>query len=64
MIVMKPADGFQPPPGRRIKAGTAVIREIHDVGYKAATIDQLVRMRIHEVDAEFIRQLQADGYQT
>ena len=37
-------------------------REIHDAGFKSATLDELVRMRIHRVDGEFIRQLQADGY--
>jgi arginase family enzyme len=41
----------------------AFIREIHEVGFKAVTMDQLVRMRIHRVDAQFIRHLQADGYQ-
>jgi hypothetical protein len=32
------------------------------VGYRTISIDQLVKMRIHKVDAQFIKDLQADGY--
>jgi hypothetical protein len=41
----------------------AFIREIHAAGFKAVSLEQLIRMRIHRVDGQFIKDLQADGYQ-
>jgi hypothetical protein len=35
---------------------------MRDVGFASVTEDQLVRMRIHKVDAQFVRDARADGY--
>lgn len=38
------------------------VREIHDLGYRDASLDKLVEFRIHGVSPEFIRSMIADGY--
>jgi beta-lactamase regulating signal transducer with metallopeptidase domain len=38
------------------------VREIHDLGYRDASLDQLVEFRIHGVSPQFIRELTALGY--
>jgi hypothetical protein len=35
---------------------------MRSVGFEALTESQLVRMRIHRVDAQFVRDARADGY--
>ena len=39
------------------------MREIHAAGFATVSVDQLVRLRIHRVDGQFIADLKADGYQ-
>ncbi len=39
----------------------AYIRTMKDVGFVTITEDQLVRMRIHKVDAQFVKDARADG---
>jgi len=38
------------------------VREIHDLGYRDASLDKLVEFRIHGVSSQFIRELTALGY--
>ncbi|HEV7786499.1 MAG TPA: M56 family metallopeptidase, partial [Thermoanaerobaculia bacterium] len=38
------------------------VREIHDLGYRDASLDKLVEFRIHGVSPQFIRELTALGY--
>lgn len=38
------------------------VREIHDLGYRDASLDKLVEFRIHGVSPQFIRELKALGY--
>ncbi len=38
------------------------VREIHDLGYRDASLDKLVEFRIHGVSPGFIRSMMADGY--
>jgi bla regulator protein blaR1 len=40
----------------------AFVREIHDLGYRDASLDKLVELRIHGVSPQFIRELTALGY--
>ena len=37
------------------------IKSMKDVGFATVSEDQLVRMRIHRVDAQFVRDARADG---
>ena len=37
------------------------IKSMKDVGFVTVSEDQLVRMRIHKVDAQFVRDARADG---
>jgi hypothetical protein len=37
------------------------IKSMKDVGFVTISEDQLVRLRIHNVDAQFIRDARADG---
>ncbi|MGH9330831.1 MAG: hypothetical protein ACRD09_10335, partial [Vicinamibacterales bacterium] len=35
---------------------------LKEVGYKDIPVDTLVQMRIHRVDAQFIKDVRADGF--
>ena len=37
------------------------IRGMREVGFVTVSEDQLVRMKIHKVDAQFVRDARADG---
>ena len=60
--------GIQVKEDRLLEAATqdlslAFAREIHDLGYRDASFDDLVQFRIHGVNPQIIRELSALGYQ-
>jgi beta-lactamase regulating signal transducer with metallopeptidase domain len=60
--------GIQMKEDRLLEAAThdislAFAREIHDVGYRDASLDTLVQFRIHGVNPQIIRELSGLGYQ-
>lgn len=62
-----PAVAPQPQPRREANAaetsGAGFIEQMDKAGYHNLTVDQLIALKIHGVDGEYIRQIRAEGFQ-
>ena len=53
----------QPQPNPSQSKGAGLVEELDRAGYHNLTVDQLVEMKIHGIDANYIRGIRAKGYE-